>query len=668
MSAQSYRPDIDGLRSIAILSVLAFHLSPELFAGGFLGVDVFFVISGYLITTSLLHQGYGGFYVRRVNRLFPALVVVVLLTILVGAWTLLPDEFRILGKHVRASAAFLQNFNLSAESGYFDRSSEAKPLLHLWSLAVEEQFYLLWPLLLIPANKRRFALPLAVTLALLYLGYADWLTSHGHADAAFYRFGSRAWEPLVGCALALWAHRRGHPESTKAGNAWALAGLAATVGAIALLTEHSAHMPGLAALPAVLGAAAIIHGGATQGPVSRALGHAIPRYIGKISYPLYLVHWPVIAYKNIMLGHTNSAAVLGVCLLLSVLLAMAVYHWVELPVQRMVKQHRRGTYALAGAMFGFVLIGSAMHAKVWRAPAVPPAVDAQLNSMVLGRHKGDTSAQCLGLHREEQLTPYCASEQRWPVRQVVWGDSKADAIYWGLVANSSANTGGWALLGLFSCAPMVGVERTLPHRDISAERCNKANRQALEAIRGDAHIQTVLIATASRILARSDYRLLGAPVPAPDAAQIGLTHAIQALQNSGKRVLLLEDNPTIVDPTFCVSRSAMLPLATALIDRTLEVECSKSLPTVQALTRPYRAMLNEVAAATGATIVPTEDLNCDAQAQRCEVRRAGQLRYSYGDHYSDDGALPVAQRIHGLLQAAPADADQQHAHLKATAP
>jgi peptidoglycan/LPS O-acetylase OafA/YrhL len=166
-----YRPDIDGLRAIAVLSVIAFHAFPNWAVGGFTGVDIFFVISGYLISTIIfdnLDKGtfsFGDFYGRRIKRIFPALLTVLITCYLFGWLTLLADEFKQLGKHLVAGAGFVSNLVLWSEAGYFDNSAETKPLLHLWSLGIEEQFYLIWPILLWLGYKRKFNL-LTLTLIL----------------------------------------------------------------------------------------------------------------------------------------------------------------------------------------------------------------------------------------------------------------------------------------------------------------------------------------------------------------------------------------------------------------------------------------------------------------------------------------------------------------------
>lgn len=204
-----YRPDIDGLRAVAILAVVLFHAFPGKMPGGFIGVDIFFVISGFLISTiifsSLERDRFSlvEFYVRRIRRIFPALIVVLLTSLVVGWFTLFPDEYKQLGTHTAAGAAFIQNFILWRESGYFDNAAESKPLLHLWSLAVEEQFYIFWPLLLAFVWKRQWSF-LKITAAIGLASFAaNIYLMHRSPTAAFFLPISRFWELMVGGGLRI---------------------------------------------------------------------------------------------------------------------------------------------------------------------------------------------------------------------------------------------------------------------------------------------------------------------------------------------------------------------------------------------------------------------------------------------------------------------------------
>ena len=208
LSHPQYRHDIDGLRAIAVLSVVAFHAFPVWVKGGYIGVDVFFVISGFLISTIIfenLEKGtfsFGEFYARRIKRIFPALTLVLVASLIIGWLVLLPDELNQLGKHVVAGAGFVSNLVLWSEAGYFDNSADTKPLLHLWSLGVEEQFYIIWPLLLWLASRQHFSLSTLVILIALFSFTFNINAVSQDPVATFYSPLTRFWELLCGTLLA----------------------------------------------------------------------------------------------------------------------------------------------------------------------------------------------------------------------------------------------------------------------------------------------------------------------------------------------------------------------------------------------------------------------------------------------------------------------------------
>src|SRR5688572_5013321 len=331
-SAHPYRPDIDGLRALAVLAVLAFHAFPAAAPGGFAGVDVFFVISGFLISGIIfdgLKSGtfsFADFYRRRIRRIFPALIVVLAACLGLGWLLLLPDEFSQLGKHVAAGAGFLANVALWREAGYFDTASELKPLLHLWSLGVEEQYYLVWPLVLFALRKRIGALPWVIA-AIAAASFAAnlWLTAH-KPEAAFYLPIGRLWELLAGSLLACCAAYRTLPGGGR--DLKACAGAALILLAFFLLEAASA-FPGMWALLPVAGTALVIWAGPGAWINRAILAHPALVWIGLISYPLYLWHWPLLAYARIAHGDEPPASLrLGLCAL-SVLLAWLTYELVE---------------------------------------------------------------------------------------------------------------------------------------------------------------------------------------------------------------------------------------------------------------------------------------------------------------------------------------------------
>lgn len=350
-----YRPDIDGLRAIAILAVVAFHFFPGKMPGGFIGVDIFFVISGFLISTiifsSLERDRFSlvEFYVRRTRRIFPALILVLISCLTFGWLLLLADEYKQLGKHTAAGAGFIQNFILWCESGYFDNSAETKPLLHLWSLAIEEQFYIFWPLLLTFVWNRHWSfLRIAASIAAVSFVANIYLVLSGHQTAAFYLPFSRFWELMIGCVLAyVVLHMPKLIEGHK--NLQSFFGFALLVVGFILLNEDR-DFPGWWALLPTVGAFFIISAGPTSWLNEKLLANKPMVWIGLISYPLYLWHWPILSFVNIYLTAPPTREIKLLIFILSVLMAWITYQFVERTI-------RFGTFKKNITILSLVLMG-----------------------------------------------------------------------------------------------------------------------------------------------------------------------------------------------------------------------------------------------------------------------------------------------------------------------
>ncbi|MET3391961.1 peptidoglycan/LPS O-acetylase OafA/YrhL [Variovorax sp. 1140] len=362
-----YRPDIDGLRAIAVGSVLAYHAFPSLLPGGFIGVDIFFVISGFLITTILLQSlaagdfSYRDFYARRIRRIFPALVLVLLATLAFGWYVLLPVEFSQLGKQTTGGAAFFANLVFLGEAGYFDATAETKPLLHLWSLGIEEQFYIFWPLLLGLAWRKRWPI-LRVTLAVATVSFlVNVLTVQPHRAAAFYSPLSRAWELMAGGLLAVMQLQAAAAagQGQAGGRVWkkhlqSIVGIALIVLGL-FMTRSTKAFPGWWALLPVLGAASCIAAGPGGVLNKYLLSNRVMVWIGLISYPLYLWHWPLLSYARIVTGGEPPLQLRVVLVVASIVLAWATYRFLE----RFVKLHLSQAMlrGLAGAGAALALAG-----------------------------------------------------------------------------------------------------------------------------------------------------------------------------------------------------------------------------------------------------------------------------------------------------------------------
>jgi peptidoglycan/LPS O-acetylase OafA/YrhL len=330
----AYRRDVDGLRGFAVAAVVCFHLFPMWFPGGFIGVDVFFVLSGFLITGIIIRDvkaerfTFAGFYARRVRRLFPALFTVLVACAALGWVSLSADEYRQLGMHTAAGAGFLSNFALWREAGYFDIAAELKPLLHLWSLGIEEQFYLVWPPLLLLAWKWRAQRSTIAAVALVSLGFCLWRTPQDPVSS-FYLPATRAWElgagGFVAAAGSLPWVRRLPPGLV------VLLEAALLLGSVFLLDDRQA-FPGWRAMAPVLGTVLVLAN--EDGWANREfLSHPLGVWLGKISYPLYLWHWPLLSFTRIAEAVTVGLPTRIVILGASVLLAWMTWRWIEMPIR-----------------------------------------------------------------------------------------------------------------------------------------------------------------------------------------------------------------------------------------------------------------------------------------------------------------------------------------------
>lgn len=355
-----YRPDIDGLRAIAVLPVVAFHLGVPGIRGGFIGVDIFFVISGYLITSIILRDiaagtfSLGDFYARRVRRIMPALLLVLAVTTLFAVLFLFPGELMDFARSLAAAFFFMSNHYFLAKAQYFGGAAESMPLLHTWSLAIEEQFYLFFPLglLLISRLPRLRARPGLVIAAVAAISFAVSVVLVAvHQEQAFYLLASRAWELCAGALAAagmLPALR--HRLLAELIGFGGLALIAATV----ILFHKAIDFPGVLALAPVGAAVAIIHAGSYPGTfVARLLGNRFLVFFGLISYSLYLWHWPLIVFWHLETGRSPGLWAMAGLFAVSVVLAYLTWRWVETPFRRkdsVVGQHPWKAAGIAGLL------------------------------------------------------------------------------------------------------------------------------------------------------------------------------------------------------------------------------------------------------------------------------------------------------------------------------
>jgi peptidoglycan/LPS O-acetylase OafA/YrhL len=431
MNSRPYRSDIDGLRAVAVASVVAFHAWPAAVPGGFVGVDVFFVISGYLITRIILAPDFSfvEFYCRRARRLLPALLIVLTTTLLLGAMILPPDAWRRLLGHAIGGGLFVANVVSYQDAGYFGGDADLRPLLHLWSLGVEEQFYLVWPAALLLGRRR---VPVAKAIAFLGVvsfGAYLWLGEQ-NGRAAFFLPWSRLWELAAGALLinfeipCRWA------------GAASVCGLGLIAGAIALAGVET-EFPGLWLIAPVIGAGLIV-ASPSAGFNRAVLSSRGAVALGLISYPLYLWHWPLLSLlRNIDRAPPplNVWTTIGI----SILLAAVTWRLVERPLVRFSLP--RVAAALGAALSALMLVTTAARA------AAPTDSNELTNAACVQRYPYHTG----GLW-------FCMLSRERAPTVLLLGDSHAHHLYPGL-AHALPND---SVLVLGACAPTLGLRFPQP--------------------------------------------------------------------------------------------------------------------------------------------------------------------------------------------------------------
>ncbi len=477
LSHPKYRPDIDGLRAVAVLSVLGYHAFPDLVRGGFVGVDIFFIISGYLISTILLGNlekgtySFTQFYMRRILRIFPALLAVLLACFGFGWFELLASEFTQLGKHIAGGAGFVSNILLWRENGYFDNAAELKPLLHLWSLGIEEQFYIFWPVLLLVTWKLRVK-PLPFMLVILLASFAENIHEiHSDTVGAFYSPLARFWELMIGSCLAYFGlHARDSRWmrilSGGGSSSSALAGLGAALilAALTCLDKYSV-FPGWWALLPTLGAMFIIGAGKDAWLNRRVLATRAMVAVGLISYPLYLWHWPLLSFLQITQAQKPVWWMRVIAVAAAFILAALTYQVVEKPL-RFGRRKNAIAVALLLCMCAVGLGGAATYAR------------HGFSSRAMARNSQETQIADVDMQvRDSFEMQSCADDPRIVGRakpfcdqtvlpanptglMVIWGDSHAGA--WASVFLQIAKEKGYRgiVFSTLGCPPLLGVRRS----------------------------------------------------------------------------------------------------------------------------------------------------------------------------------------------------------------
>lgn len=631
MGRAVFRLDVQGLRAIAVTSVVAFHAFPSLLPGGFLGVDIFFVISGYLISGILLKELREGkfsiadFYRRRVRRIFPALVVVLVFTVIVGAFLLSPQAFRHLGRNVVSTVFFSSNMDFWLSTDYFDGAAEFKPLLHTWSLAVEEQFYILYPPLLYLLwrfARSRLTLVLAGVFA-LSLAASEALVWNAPA-AAFYFAPSRGFELLSGALVAAGALPA--LRSRKAREIVAGVGLAAIFLPLMFYTSKMP-FPGLTALVPCVGTALMLHAGA-GGESWAAKSISTPGYLffGNLSYSLYLWHWPMLVYARHIFGGEITWVQASVAVVLAVIASVLSYRYVEQPF---LDKRRRDLPALrigAATIGGFATLGLALF--------LTHGVGARFSPQALAMfaYAGDANTRRVGCHNDSPNLRAYADNCTFGAVGVapdlaVWGDSHGAEL--AVALGRRAEGAGRSVMQITSsaCPPALGFV------SLARPWCEAQNQRTLEGLVADPRVKTVIL-TANAIRYDNVRGL-----------RDGYQASVRALRSAGKQVVLLSQIPIAhADPPDVVG---------------IAVEYGASLDSLGISRAEYdgeaqewRAYLANQARLWGAEVFDPTAALCDAALCRIYKDRVGVL-YFNRDHLSVTGVGFAVEALASRLYPAP---------------
>lgn len=666
----AYRADIDGLRAVAIVSVVLFHAFPKFIRGAFFGVDIFFVISGYLITAILIRDyaqrdfSYSRFYLRRARRIFPALFVVLSLSALAGWFLLFPGEYAGFGKHLAAGVGFVANLILLGESGYFDASALEKPLLHLWSLGVEEQYYLLWPLIISIALRIQALIYVIGAITLLsFAGNVVFIRPH--PDAVFYLPFTRFWELASGGFVAALHFRYAETLETFLKkpllNRWNLARRQewiAVLGGLLLVASYfviqsSEGFPGARALVPVSATALLILAGPAAWINRRVLSARVLVYLGLISYPWYLWHWPLLSLESIIDNGRRDRQIILILVALSLLLADLTWRWVETPIRRGRKLSP--VIVLTSLLFCLGVWGGWVFYRQGF-PARLAGAGREMASLELSMPRWDRT--CPPGFKPDQMTLCLAKDnpatQAVPNRILLTGDSHAVAFVGAAryLAENPLSPLSVQVLAKGGCMPFPWME-TLNGGD----DCHPFYRDLYAMAATMPSLQTIILVGrwAIRLTGKGfgfdemplhlfrDVRVSDAIPKQEELFKQGLRETLSTLTHAGRNVIFVHQVPELgFKPNYCLPRPySLYPQHPCTIPRSV----------VDARQAPYRAIVADVLNDfPGVKVFDPLPYLCDAEV--CRARIDGVFMYSDDDHLSNAGARLLGGHLLTAINAA----------------
>ena len=638
----NYRKDIDGLRAIAVLAVVLNHAKIPGFSGGYIGVDVFFVISGFLITAIIAREieehafTFAKFYERRIRRILPALAGMAIFTLLCSFVLFDAPKVQMVGKSLIATTLFYSNINFWMEAGYFDEPSQLKPLLHTWSLAVEEQFYIVYPLLMIILSKyaRRFRELILSIVLVASLGFAIYQVKQEPA-AAFYLAHFRMWELLVGALLALGVFR--HLENRAINTFLGITGLSLILMPIFLYSEHTP-FPGLAAIPSVAGTALVIYSnGGNENLTGRLLGQPALVFIGKISYSLYLWHWPLIIFTRYYLIRPMTFLETGIILILTLVISALSWQFIETPFRSKHSLDTKKIYGLAAATMSILLFisGTLYYLDGFLTKV---GLEKTINVDRLEFEECDINY----VDDPEDILTCKIGEGSQPARFMVWGDSHAPTFGKAIHKAAKNNRVAGVLTYAIGCPPLMETDTTPKVGDVP---CTKYNEMVIRHLENHPEIKSVILVSrmmlwvegapykqeeGSNYILKDNLNELSSNAAPGEVFKTGINRTIQTLTGMNKQVVVIVPIPEI---------GYDVPSASFIASRTKRDVNEIIAPSVNeylSRTRQTRNILNELRDMYGIQLIEPSKILCDQSI--CRVVIDNMPLYSDNNHLSGFGS------------------------------
>lgn len=651
LTKKNYRADIDGLRAIAIISVLIYHYYPKLNPGGFIGVDIFFVISGFLITKNIIseiiygHFSLQTFYIKRIKRIFPALLLVLFFTYIVGYSFFFPNEFQLQNKHTVGGMLFISNFINLSEAGYFDVSSSRKTLLHLWSLGVEEQFYIFAPVLFLLIFSRFKSLKILLYFTLISVifsfSYCIYL-SKNMPTLAFYSPLSRVWEIGLGSVLALVSQvfeKRKILTNQKIFSIFSYLGLMLLIISF-LFINSSKVFPGLwSVMPACATVMLILAGPRTY--LNQFLSKKYFVYIGLISYPLYLWHWPILSIYKTFYSNLVTNTGLIICVILTFILATLTYRFVEVPILRSNINKIWKSLLIISSLIILLATLSWINERKGYFPRAFLLKNPIISSGNFSPSQPIKSQNC-NIEKLKKCNPELTRNMTFGLI----GDSKAVALYEGLV-KTSKNSTHWVSEAKVGVVPLLSNHNYFQH-------FQKESEASLDRLISNDTLDTVVFAFAIRsVLPLENYSIKSLSKISDERYELiydGLSEAIKRIINSNKKIILLVDNPSLLDPTICIPRtSGNTKIDYLMFRKKIPDGCQISQDDHMFYIQKYLKIYERLHNKYPENIKIYNPIEHFCNEGVCSITKNNRRLFSYSDHISNFTSELIGQEINKLI-------------------